>query len=127
MSTMIPVTSVATSPPAGLPPKVPCHRPWTGFELFDHLGDVRPCCWGKVSCGNINRQSPAEIWQGPGFELYRRAMQEGRLDDVCQSECPIRHGHYSELAPEPSPAVVADPPALDAFPKYMRVVPSIRC
>lgn len=110
-----------------MPAKVRCHRPWTGFELFDHLGDVRPCCWGKVSCGNVNQQSPAEIWHGAGFELYRRAMREGRLDQICKSECPVLQGHYTEHFAEPTPPPSPDEGPSDASPKFLRVVPSIRC
>ena len=51
-----------------------CERPWTGFELFDHLGDVRPCCWGKVTCGNINEQTPEQIWNGTGL------LHAGKID-----------------------------------------------
>ena len=125
MNQLIQLRRAAEAEPIVVPPNVRCHRPWSGFELFDHLGDVRPCCWGKVSCGNVNQQTPEEIWRGPGFELYRRAMKEGDVADICGSDCPILQGHYvEELAPAPEAPVAA--PA-DVAPKFLRVVPAIRC
>jgi glycosyltransferase involved in cell wall biosynthesis/MoaA/NifB/PqqE/SkfB family radical SAM enzyme len=127
MDAIFPLKFLTKAEPVVVPANVRCHRPWTGFELFDHLGDVRPCCWGKVSCGNVNQQTPAEIWHGQGFELYRRAMREGRLDQVCKSECPVLQGHYTERFAEPSPPPPPDEAPGDASPKFLRVVPSIRC
>jgi GT2 family glycosyltransferase/MoaA/NifB/PqqE/SkfB family radical SAM enzyme len=140
-----------TTPPKCDPPLTPlrgiaCHRPWTGFELFDHLGDVRPCCWGKVTCGNINQSSAEEIWAGPGFEFYREMMIQGNTEAICKSDCPILNGHYTEVIPSEYPwENVEDlfrdvPDSNDSHPKetetapnirpsplYLRVVPSIKC
>jgi len=127
MDAIFPLKFLTTAEPVVVPANVTCHRPWTGFELFDHLGDVRPCCWGKVSCGNVNQQSPAEIWHGQGFELYRRAMREGQLDQICKSECPVLQGHYTERFAEPSQPPAPDEAPHNASPKFLRVVPSIRC
>ena len=102
-----------------------CHRPWTGFELVDHLGDVRPCCWGKRSCGNINVQTPGEIWHGEGFDYYRAQMRLGKTDDICNPSCPILNAQYQERID-----------SLEGFnptegtlpaPKFLRVVPTTAC
>ena len=105
-------------------PTLKCHRPWTGFEIVDHLGDVRPCCWGKKSCGNINDQKPEEIWAGGGFEYYREKMAQGNTEEICQASCPILQGHYVEIREAPSSAE-----AQTSFevPLYLRVVPTTSC
>lgn len=108
-----------------------CHRPWTGFELVDHLGDVRPCCWGKKSCGNVNEQSADEIWNGPGFQLYRDRMMEGKVEDICNPWCPILQGNYVEesrwggLEGLQSSITGFDPS--ESLPEYLRVVPTTAC
>src|SRR5437868_10295396 len=97
-----------------------CHRPWTAFQILDHMGDVRPCCWGKVSCGNLNDTRATDIWDGDGYALYRRKMLDGALDEICAPNCPILQGHYEELTPPRGP--------LDsAAPLFVRVVPTTSC
>jgi glycosyltransferase involved in cell wall biosynthesis/MoaA/NifB/PqqE/SkfB family radical SAM enzyme len=108
---------------------ISCHRPWTGFEVVDHLGDVRPCCWGKLSCGNLNSQTPEEIWQGPGFQFYRSQMAAGNLSAICNQWCPILQGCYSEatrlqLSTQDIRASVG---RQTASPEYLRVVPTTAC
>jgi MoaA/NifB/PqqE/SkfB family radical SAM enzyme/GT2 family glycosyltransferase len=108
-----------------------CHRPWTGFELVDHLGDVRPCCWGKVSCGNINEQSPDQIWTGSGFKYYRDQMRRGRTEEICNSWCPILQGSYVEKPESNSFAKASvrasqDDVLVDS-PEFLRVVPTTAC
>jgi len=109
--------------PHSPPPGTRCHRPWTGFELFDHLGDVRPCCWGKVSCGNVNSARPEEIWSGPGFRFYRERMAAGDVDAICKPDCPILLGLYEE----PLPARPARSGAGLDPPLFLRVVPTTAC
>jgi len=105
-------------------PALKCHRPWTGFEIVDHLGDVRPCCWGKKSCGNINDQKPEEIWLGEGFQYYREKMTQGDTEEICNASCPILQGQYVEI-PE-APPLIEVPWSLQV-PRYLRVVPTISC
>lgn len=103
--------------------KVRCHRPWTGFELYDHLGDVRPCCWGKKSCGNINNSTKEEIWKGATYELYRNKMLLGEYDEICREDCPILNGSYIEnVTPISHPKINTE-----YIPIFLRVVPSITC
>lgn len=102
---------------------IKCHRPWTGFEIVDHIGDVRPCCWGKTTCGNVNDSSPEEIWAGEGYQYYRMKMLAGETDAICADHCPILNGHYDESSkPLSTLSVTHSPP-----PQYLRVVPTTRC
>ena len=97
-----------------------CHRPWTAFQILDHLGDVRPCCWGKISCGNVNETRASDIWNGEGYALYRQKMLDGEIDEICAPNCPILQGHYQELTPPREP--------LDSqAPLFVRVVPTTSC
>lgn len=112
--------------------KIICHRPWTGFEVFDHLGDVRPCCWGKKSCGNINDQTAQQIWNGPGFQYYRDRMLEGDVDKICKPSCPIRQGQYlenipSHIQPARMTSRIDKCHHKNPSPLFLRVVPSIAC
>lgn len=104
----------------GVKPVMPfCHRPWTGFEVYDHVGNIRPCCWGKVNCGNINDSSPEKIWNGPGYRFYRECMISGDLESICDEICPIYHGIYTEPIPEQSRE--------KETPLFLRVVPTTKC
>lgn len=105
-------------------PFVRCHRPWTGFEITDHIGDVRPCCWGKRSCGNINEQSPREIWAGEGFQFYREKMARGETDEICNPSCPILQGQYTEV---PEEQCLEQTDCSVQSPRYLRVVPTTSC
>lgn len=80
-----------------------CSKPWTSFEINDHKGQVTPCCWSKVHCGNINDQSVEEIWNGPAFQAMRDHMRRGDLDPICEPWCPYRLGEHADLRyPEPA-------------------------
>jgi MoaA/NifB/PqqE/SkfB family radical SAM enzyme/GT2 family glycosyltransferase len=106
-----------------------CKRPWTGFELVDHLGDVRPCCWGKVSCGNINEAAPAEIWNGSGFQFYRDQMLANNLEPICNPSCPIIQQQYKEFCPPATDETILEPDSnhCPSAPVYLRVVPTTKC
>jgi len=107
-----------------------CHRPWSGFEIYDHLGDVRPCCWGRISCGNVNSSSLSEIWNGPGFQHYRQEMLAGRTKSICSPSCPILNGHYKEALPGKSDGHASSATPQSDFgttPSFLRVVPTTRC
>jgi radical SAM protein with 4Fe4S-binding SPASM domain len=68
-----------------------CSKPWTSFEV-EHDGTVMPCCMAKVACGNINRNSIGEVWNGEGFREFRGKMANGEWRDICRPECPRLRG-----------------------------------
>jgi MoaA/NifB/PqqE/SkfB family radical SAM enzyme len=46
----------------------------------------------KVACGNVNNHSIAELWNGEGFQQFRRKMAQGEWRDICRPECPRLRG-----------------------------------
>jgi glycosyltransferase involved in cell wall biosynthesis/MoaA/NifB/PqqE/SkfB family radical SAM enzyme len=91
-----PVVAVVPGPPEPamrelVPSHSVCDRPWTGLHVDDD-GNVRPCAWARISCGSIMEETPAEIWNGPGFYHFREQMRAGRTDLICSSHCPILNG-----------------------------------
>lgn len=58
----------------------PCRVPLF-HTLIDSRGDVYPCCMGHERLprlGNIREAPLAEIWNGPGYERFRREMMQER-------------------------------------------------
>jgi GT2 family glycosyltransferase len=68
---------------------VPCLRPWQSVEINIQVGDVKPCPWGKLICGNIHHHTPEAIWRGGVFEQYRRGLKSGNTGTTCPSSCPV--------------------------------------
>ncbi|MFH0794878.1 MAG: radical SAM protein, partial [bacterium] len=73
------------------PRMVRCLNPFRWLEVNDG-GEVTPCCspWFKGSLGNVTRESPEEIWNGPRFQALREAMYPGGdWGKFCNAEnCP---------------------------------------
>lgn len=63
-----------------------CVMPFVHLHIAQD-GAVLPCCQAPtseaLSFGNINRQSIAEIWNGPGLQQFRRKMRAGDRDERC--------------------------------------------
>lgn len=52
---------------------------------IDSRGNVMVCGYdisANTSMGNVNEQSIRDIWQGPGFEFYRRKHLAGRGNEI---------------------------------------------
>lgn len=70
---------------------VPCPFIFERLNI-DSRGKVMVCGYdisGNTDLGNVNEQSIADIWHGPGFQYYRTKHLEGRGKDIglC-SGCP---------------------------------------
>ena len=53
-------------------------------------GDVILCCGSQQVMGNVLKEDPEAIFNGPGFSRYRQMMQEGRLTDIeCCKNCQV--------------------------------------
>ena len=69
-----------------------CPQLWQ--RMFIHPdGVVTPCCIDsgrKLVMGNINENSPKEIWKNEKYQNMRKLHMEGRLDEIptCKS-CPL--------------------------------------
>lgn len=48
-----------------------CSEPWSTIFLTT-AGEVRTCCVSELCLGDLNRQSFAEIWNGPAYARFRR-------------------------------------------------------
>jgi MoaA/NifB/PqqE/SkfB family radical SAM enzyme len=117
-----------------------CLKPWTSFELDDQNGNVMPCCWTRQLVGNVRQATIADIWNGPGFQEFRRKMLEGDYDEMCPSDCPHRTGVMKEVVPEVAISrqqrrniqllrqdLTQRRVVLESLPISMRLLPSIRC
>lgn len=117
-----------------------CTKPWTSFEINDHKGQVTPCCWSRLHCGNVNDASVEEIWNGPAYQAMRDHMARGDLDPICEPWCPYRLGEHADV---PFPAPVTDAcrdnlalqreeirrraVVLESKPTILNVCPSVTC
>jgi len=66
-----------------------CFKPWTDFGVWDVEGNVRVCCWSRVTVGNINDGDIEEIWNGEGYQAIRNDMAHGIF--ACNPHCPVLH------------------------------------
>lgn len=77
--------------------RTPCPRLWSTFNIHSN-GHVVPCCLDhseKIVLGDLNTESPKEIWRGKKFEDLRKMHIEGRFDDIplCK-DCNVwKHRH----------------------------------
>ncbi len=62
----------------GLYERQPCYAPWT-HALIAADGRVAPCCSApRLTLGDLQQQSFAEIWQSSPYRTLREAMRDGR-------------------------------------------------
>ena len=76
-----------------------CSRPWTGFEIGEEDGLVRFCCWARDAYGDVNQASIPDIWNGHLVQSMRTSMAQGRIEDVCRSDCPYILGWMRDTDP----------------------------
>jgi len=70
-----------------------CVYPWAGLIILDgdkDFGLVRPCTWSLRYVGDTATQSIQEIWNGPGYQDFRRRMLTGDINGYCPPTCPNR-------------------------------------
>ena len=61
----------------GLYERQPCYAPWT-HALVTADANVAPCCSAaRVTLGDLQYQSFADIWQGESYRRLRHAMRDG--------------------------------------------------
>jgi AdoMet-dependent heme synthase len=81
----------------------------TGFAFVSHVGQVQPCGYLELNCGNIREQPFKEIWQGSSIfqDLRNFKKYEGKCGRCkyigvcggCRARAYESTGNY--LAPEP--------------------------
>ena len=123
---------------------LPCAYPFTHFEVNDPNGDVTFCCNHSRVLGNVNRQSIAEIWNGPEYQAVRRQFLAGRMHEICPRSCPVLAGWkdyekldwYRDLPPgDPvrenaernEREIAAGQAELQSQPRWLRFATSYRC
>lgn len=73
-----------------------CRRPWSLMYFTAH-GRAIPCCiapfsmhgYDNFTLGNASQQSLREIWNGPGYQSFRRALMSDEPPKACES-CGLR-------------------------------------
>jgi MoaA/NifB/PqqE/SkfB family radical SAM enzyme len=73
-----------------------CRRPWT-LMYFTATGRSLPCCiapfslrgYDAFTLGDATQQTLREIWNGPRYQEFRRALASERPPDACSS-CGVR-------------------------------------
>jgi MoaA/NifB/PqqE/SkfB family radical SAM enzyme len=81
---------------AGDKPWSLCRRPWT-LMYFTATGRALPCCiapfslrgYASFTLGDATQETLREIWNGPRYQEFRRALASDRPPDVC-SHCGLR-------------------------------------
>lgn len=79
--------------------RTPCPRLWSEFNVHSN-GHVVPCCLDfseEIVLGDLNEQSPQEIWRGKKFEELRKMHVEGRFNEIplCE-DCNVWHHRHSK-------------------------------
>lgn len=68
-------------------PALPCDWPWTGMYVT-HDGKVQPCCMvmgdDRVVLGDLRTEHVDDVWRGPAYEEFRRALWSDEPPDVCR-------------------------------------------
>jgi MoaA/NifB/PqqE/SkfB family radical SAM enzyme len=73
-----------------------CRRPWT-LMYFTATGRALPCCiapfslrgYASFTLGDATQETLREIWNGPRYQEFRRALASDRPPDVC-ARCGLR-------------------------------------
>ena len=73
-----------------------CRRPWTVMYITAN-GRALPCCiapfsqrgYENYTLGDATQQSLREIWQGPAYQAFRRALQSEKPPGAC-ANCGLR-------------------------------------
>jgi radical SAM protein with 4Fe4S-binding SPASM domain len=73
-----------------------CRRPWTVMYITAN-GRALPCCiapfsqrgYENYTLGDATQQTLREIWQGPAYQAFRRALQSDKPPGAC-ANCGLR-------------------------------------
>jgi MoaA/NifB/PqqE/SkfB family radical SAM enzyme len=73
-----------------------CRRPWTLMYVTAH-GKALPCCiapfsmrgYGSFTLGDATQQTLREIWNGPQYQDFRRALLSDKPPGAC-AQCGLR-------------------------------------
>lgn len=71
-----------------------CLEPWV-FMYVMNTGEVNGCTYPAPILGDLNKEDPAEIWNGPRFRSWRRTVNNGNTIDFCRY-CPHPNNQCAE-------------------------------
>ena len=84
-----------------------CSIPWTHFTV-KRDGKVHVCCHNPIAVGDLNHQSPEDIWHGDRYQRIRTAVQSGRYNCGC-NECPVAASLLKADQPDNTPPLIETP------------------
>lgn len=76
-----------------------CYFPYINVMVYC-TGEVRPCCYmpySKKDLGNIYKSDFEDIWNGKGFQNFRKQLIANRASIKECSVCPINQENYSKI------------------------------
>lgn len=66
--------------------KLACILPFIHLEVAE-AGRILCCCWGKYSSlGVLRNKTISQVWNSKEFQLLRKKIYEGKLDDICDKK-----------------------------------------
>lgn len=75
----------AKSSAAHLPLSRKCTNPWW-WAYINENGELCPCCWAKVSFGNLQEKSFREVWNSAIAQDMRRRFLADEIPDYCRGQ-----------------------------------------
>jgi radical SAM protein with 4Fe4S-binding SPASM domain len=82
--------------PPGTPGPDRCDWPWHG-PYVSYQGLVMPCCMiatpDRLNFGNMAGEGVEAVWNGAGYETFRRQLASDEPPDVCRS-CSVYSGTF---------------------------------
>ncbi|WP_082109266.1 radical SAM protein [Azospirillum thiophilum] len=64
-----------------------CPEPWRSAVVLGN-GDVMACCIPGTRIGNLHETSMEDLWNGPGYQAFRLAVNSADPPTACRT-CPI--------------------------------------
>ena len=62
-----------------------CTNPWW-WAYVDEAGNLWPCCWAKVSFGNLQERTFMEVWNSDAAQEMRRRFLADDIPNYCRGQ-----------------------------------------
>jgi MoaA/NifB/PqqE/SkfB family radical SAM enzyme len=77
--------TLRTCPAKHRPLTQQCTNPWW-WAYIDESGNLWPCCWAKVSFGNLQKKSFLEVWNSHTAQEMRRRFLADDIPNYCRGQ-----------------------------------------